>query len=368
LANPGIFQPPIQQPSIQQPSGQHPGAGTKRPASEMDNAINGSAPKAKRPAKSKSKSKKQVGENGDKDGDEDMDEAVMVVGGEVIPLTEETDIMMERVVKSRDTSLAGLQQPRATQYLSAWRLGNEILKQKKEKSFQAPMESLFDASVLDAIQLGFAQVAADVIERANSAARHRTMSVRPVRSSFVENGVILPPTWDVRRELGRIRKREEETAEAKAAEEREKVLRAAASKRADEETKALAQRAKAEMAGQMQAAAANKALAATLAGGDAKWARWGGGGGETEKEKEKEKQQEKEKEKEKAGGQKTKRQQKQDCHVMSAPSGVQLEERGHLTGQSQQQSSVVQIEDIVAALKQHPRLCSSVLLYRLLNQ
>ena len=36
----------------------------------------------------------------------------------------------------------------------------------------------------------------------------------------------------------------------------------------------------AEMAGQQQAVAANKALAATLGGRDAKWARWGAGGGE----------------------------------------------------------------------------------------
>lgn len=48
-------------------------------------------------------------------------------------------------------------------------------------------------------------------------------------------------------------------------------------RRADDETKERAQKAREELAGKQQAVAANKALAATLGGGDAKWAKWGSG-------------------------------------------------------------------------------------------
>lgn len=127
-----------------------------------------------------------------------------------------------------------------------------------------------DPRCLEVVQLAWQAHATGLLQVAQRAARHRADACRRAPDVVV--------TSDVRRPLGLIAKRDQERMEARAAREREKLLKMAGSKRADDETKERAQRAKAEMVGRQQASAANAAVAATLGGKGAKWDKWGAAG------------------------------------------------------------------------------------------
>ena len=308
-----------------------------------------------------------------------------MVGGEVIDLAAETDAVMDGLERLRARQLASTPGSRSWedgyQYLSAWRLTNEALVQRKEKmsgsggdgggdsvhaNGSMDIATFMNPSVLRTIQLGFAYHAADILRKTAAAAKHRTASYAAQRRpEFVAVGE------DPRRGLGDIRKAAEKVAQDKAAAEREELMKKAQSKRADEETRAAAQKVRAEVAGQNAAVAANKALAATLGGRDAKWSKWGGGlGGGGGKGDAKTKgahhagvASDKEKEEE---GNSTLASSKSRAALTSA-SAAAAAATNATGGTGAGDSNDLQVQDLIVALKQDPRYCKSPLLYRLLN-
>lgn len=348
-------------------------AGTKRAAEGAP----GDKPKeAKRSAQRKGKA-----------SDQDAD-----AGAEKLNFFEEereTNIAMADLERHRRSGQA---KACPVQLLSEWRLANEILRQMKAKGISggqggpakagaspdgatgsgaSPSEVSigFDEPLLAALQHAFKAHAQGLLTRAARAAQHRVVTSQKVPG--FERGE------DPRPRLGQIRKREEAAADAKAAEEREALLRAAGSRRADDETRERAQRAKAEMAGQQQAKAANKALAATLGGKDAKWAKWGGGA--------------------KKPGAAPSAKAAAEQGPEAAAAAAAAEENGHTTtmvtaaeelaragaggslsaprpppveapgGGGGLEGAKVSVNDLIVALQQDPGYCNSAILYRLMN-
>jgi len=263
-----------------------PKAGKRAAESEAGGAGAGNdgegkpAPKRTKAAAAPRKKKAQ-----ESDADEDVADKIKVGDELLVDLQAETDAAMEGIGNGRARQLptvpGGQSWDDGYQYLSAWRLTNEVLQQRKEKmqgaaavSGSAGIVDFLEPSTLRALQLGFTAHAAEVMRRAAHAAKHRASSAAAQRRpEFVAVGE------DARRGLGDIRRAAEKIAADKAALEREELMKKAQSKRADEETRERAQKARAEMAGQQQASAANKAIAATLGGGKgAKWSKWSGAG------------------------------------------------------------------------------------------
>lgn len=171
------------------------------------------------------------------------------------------------------------------QLLSEWRLFQEFAKQQKDPSGGTGLTALrrglegsaetgkkilgFDPELLDVLQLGATSHLRDIVLGALKVAQQRRQgSHKPDGFTVIE---------DVRIGLGEIRKRDEEEAKKIKQKKEEELLKLASHRRADEETREMAQKLKEQKAGQQQAVAANKALAATLGGGDAKWTKWGSG-------------------------------------------------------------------------------------------
>jgi colicin import membrane protein len=158
--------------------------------------------------------------------------------------------------------------------------------------------------------------------------------------------------------LGEIRRAAEKVAADKAAAERDELMKKAQSKRADDETRERAQRAKAEMVGQQQAVAANKALAATLGGKDSKWSKWGGGGSGGS-----------------AAGNKIVPAASETAAAASAAEDASASDGGAAFGRGGDvdpmvvggDSTDIQLQDLIVVLQQDPLYCKSNLLYRLLN-
>lgn len=352
-----------------------PRAGTKRAAAEPADA-DAPAPKAKRTkAPAAPRSRKRPAPGGDSDGAapsaaEADDGDKLTLGGEVIDLVAETDAAVDVVERVRARTLASGAGARAWdegfQFLSAWRLTNEALAQRREKmpgargGSAAAAAEFVGPDVLRALQLGFAAHGAEVLRRAAAAATHRAASyAAPRRPEFAASGA------DARRGLGEIKRAAEKAADELAERKRQELMRAAASKRADDETRAAAQRAKAEMGVQMQADAANKALVATLGGRDAKWSKWGGGAttaGDDAKGKGKGKG--------KAGGAGAGTESGADGDA--GGSRPRTDAGGAAGGAAPpapaaEGSTDVQIQDLVVALQQDPLYCKSTLLYRMMN-
>eukprot|EP00887_Chlorella_sp_A99_P005953 scaffold29.g5953.t1 len=226
-----------------------------------------------------------------------------------IDMEHETDVLMIDIHRRREAKQAA--PASTTQYLSEWRVGNEMVRQLAKHGLKE-----MDPKCLEVVQLAWQAQATQLLQAAQRAARHRQDACRRAR-------------------------RAHERVEAKRRAENEALLKAAGSKRADEETKERAQKAKAEMQargigeegggewrrtraliamekggtggaalrrrergtqgrcsgsgrggresdgvalgqgreGRQQASAANAAVAATLGGKGAKWDKWGGGGG-----------------------------------------------------------------------------------------
>lgn len=198
---------------------------------------------------------------------------------------EETKLLMQQLEERRKKSIR--QSPISTlQLLSEWRIIDEVVQQQKETQHNTGLSAIrggskasdligCDEKLLEILQLGVASHLRDLIGSARGAAlQRREGSQKHASFALVE---------DVRIGVGEIRRREERIAKKKAEEERELLLRAAGHRRADEETRERAQKAREELVGKQQAVAANKALAATLGGGSAKWANWGSGTSDTAK-------------------------------------------------------------------------------------
>eukprot|EP00890_Picochlorum_soloecismus_P002335 jgi/Picsp_1/3101/NSC_05942-R1_expressed protein [Chlorella variabilis] len=196
---------------------------------------------------------------------------------------EETKLLMQQLEERRKKSIR--QSPISTlQLLSEYRIIQEVAQQQKETQHNTGLSAIrsgskaseligCDEKVLEILQLGIASHLRDLISSSRGVAlQRREGSQKHASFTLVE---------DVRVGVGEIRRREERIAKKKAEEEREMLLRAAGHRRADEETRERAQKAREELVGKQQAVAANKALAATLGGGSAKWANWGSGTSDT---------------------------------------------------------------------------------------
>ena len=371
--------------------GKAPKAGKRAAEGEAGGGGDGEgkpAPKRTKAATAPRKKKAQ-----DSDADEDAADKIKVGDELLVDLQAETDAAMEGISSGRARQLptvpGGQSWDDGYQYLSAWRLTNEVLLQRKEKmpgaalSGSAGIVDFLDPSTLRALQLGFTAHAAEVMRRAAHAAKHRASSAAAQRRpEFIATGE------DARRGLGDIRRAAEKVAADKAALEREELMKKAQSKRADEETRERAQKARAEMAGQQQASAANKAIAATLGGGKgAKWSKWSGAGvagvGAAGKAKGKS-----------AKGDATANKADADAADGDIDIGNGLKNvatsrsRGDLgtaagsgaasnvgslgagtsaADASGLESTDIQLQDLIVALQQDSKYCKSLLLYRLLN-
>ncbi|KFM25743.1 hypothetical protein F751_2585 [Auxenochlorella protothecoides] len=191
-----------------------------------------------------------------KDRDGDIDE---ILGADAfIDMEQETDTLMAGLQVQRTQGLASVA---ASQTLSEWRLGNECVKQMRAAGLKVLKPECFEV-----IQRAFQSQAETLLRRAMAVARHRQDNARR------QPGVSV--THDPRRGVLGLERAARAAAEAKLAAEREALLKAAGSRRADEETKERAQKAKAELAGRAQASAANAAVAATLGGKGGRFARF----------------------------------------------------------------------------------------------
>ena len=169
------------------------------------------------------------------------------------------------------------------QLLSEWRLFQEIARQQIPTTARgsSSLSSLrgdtvdgskkllgFEPDLLDVMQLGATSHLRNILMGAARVAQQRRLgSQKQPGFNIVE---------DIRIGLGDIRKRDEDEAARIREMENELTLKQAAHKSADEELREKAKTLKEQRAGEQAAAAANKALAATLGGG--KWDKWGIGG------------------------------------------------------------------------------------------
>ncbi len=185
--------------------------------------------------------------------------------------------------RHRNTSSKEAKSYPQLQLLSEWRLFQEIAKQQIPTSAArgSSLSSLrgdaidgskkllgFEPDLLDVLQLGATSHLRDIILGAARVAQQRR------RGPLKQPGFAI--VEDVRIGLGDIRKRDEDEAARIREMENELTLKQAAHKSADEELREKAKNLKEQRAGEQAAAAANKALAATLGGG--KWDKWGVGG------------------------------------------------------------------------------------------
>jgi hypothetical protein len=337
--------------------------GTGAAAGDVDKP----APKRAKAAAAPRKKKGQ-----DSDADDDAADKIKVGDELLVDLQAETDAAMEGIASRRHRQLhtvpGGQSWDEGYQYLSAWRLTNEVLQQRREKMpgaaaliGPAGVVDFLEPSTLRALQLGFTAHASEVMRRAAHAAKHRaTSAAAQRRPEFVASGD------DARRGLGDIRRAAEKIAADKAAVEREELMKKAQSKRADEETRERAQKARAEMAGQQQASAANKAIAATLGGGKgAKWSKWSGAGAAAGA---------------KGKGKGAKGDATDAGDGDAAKNLASSRSRGDLgtaggsgaagagtSAADALESTDIQLQDLIVALQQDSTYCKSMLLYRLLN-
>ncbi|KAI3424988.1 hypothetical protein D9Q98_008369 [Chlorella vulgaris] len=184
----------------------------------------------------------------------------------LIDFDQETNQLMDGLQRAR---LEGrLQQKTASnqQFLSEWRLGNEFYRHIQRTGGGLGVKG----ECFELMQLAFQAHLSGVVARALRRAQHRQDAPRRSAEMVV--------TSDPRRGVTQIERREKVKADAKLEVERAELLRMAGSKRADDETKERAQKAKAELVGKQQASLANAAVAATLGGKSKskvnKWDKW----------------------------------------------------------------------------------------------
>ncbi|GAB4821311.1 hypothetical protein N2152v2_008357 [Parachlorella kessleri] len=234
-----------------------------KPAQPLKRAADGAADDG-RDAK---RAKAPAGGKKEKEKEKEGDIHDILDADAFIDMEQETDNLMAGLAHQRQMGTARLAK---TQLLSEWRVANEMLKQMTKAGLKSVRPECFEI-----LQLAFQAHATRILAKAHNMARHRQDSTRRLPEMVT--------TSDPRRGVGQIDRRERERHDARLALEREELLKAATSKKADEETKEKAQKAKAELQGKQQASAANAAVAATLGGGKGakwnKWDKWGGGGG-----------------------------------------------------------------------------------------
>lgn len=247
------------------------------------------------------------------------------------------------------------------QLLSEWRLFQEIAKQQKDPAGGTGLSALrgrmdgsadtgkkilgFDPELLDVLQLGATSHLRDIVLGAAKVAQQRRQgSQKPDGFAVVE---------DVRIGLGEIRKRDEEEAKKIKEKEEEELLKLASHRRADEETREMAQKLKEQKAGQQQAVAANKALAATLGGGDAKWMKWGTSGSKSAANKDKN---------EDAAGN------EEMAENAPEPETAQEARQVMMADQTSRKKNLeITIDDIVTYLESQPEYANSKALFTLMN-
>lgn len=244
------------------------------------------------------------------------------------------------------------------QLLSEWRLFQEFAKQQKDPAGGTGLSALrrglegsadtgkkilgFEPELLDVLQLGATSHLRDIVLGAAKVAHQRKHgSQKPDGFTVVE---------DVRIGLGEIRKRDQEEAKKLKLKREEELLKMASHRRADEETREMAQKLKEQKAGQQQAVAANKALAATLGGGDAKWMKWGTGSAKSTAAKVPEKNDD-------SGA--------QEEPAENMPETAQ--QPPVATGGSKKKSLEITLDDMVAYLESKPEYANSKVLFKLMN-
>lgn len=191
----------------------------------------------------------------DRDGG-DLDE---ILGADAfIDMEQETDTLMAGLHVQR---AQGRARAAPTQCLSEWRLGNECMRQMKGAGL-----SILAPDCFELLQRAFHAHASALLRHALSLAKTRADAPRRAGGVSV--------THDPRRGVLLLERAARAAADAKLAAEREALLKAAGSRRADDETKERALKAKAELAGRAQATAANAAIAATLGGKSGRWNRF----------------------------------------------------------------------------------------------
>jgi hypothetical protein len=234
------------------------------------------------------------------------------------------------------------------QLLSEWRLFQEIARQQKPDGESASGlaalrgDSLsgskrllgFDPDLLDVLQLGATSHLRDIVIGASRFAQQRRLGSQKAPGFTVVE--------DVRIGLGEIRKRDEDEAARIREMENELTLKQAAHKSADDELREKAKSLKEQRAGEQAAAAANKALAATLGGG--KWDKWGVGGSVAKTTPKAE-----------------------DAGGLASDPGRDVPANGTLHSNSQYSGINIEVGDIVAFLETQPEYANSQILFKLMN-
>lgn len=131
-------------------------------------------------------------------------------------------------------------------------------------------------------------------------------------------------------------------------------------RRADEETRERAQKAREELVGKQQAVAANKALAATLGGGEAKWAKWGSKTSSSTEKLQKD-------QKPRATEANTISSQPQLVQPDKEPSNRKPELKPFVES-SQPSTCIIAPQDVISVLDALPEYSNSGLLYKMMNQ
>jgi hypothetical protein len=282
----------------------------------------------------------------------------------------EAALLFQNIESRRQNGKQGDKSLPQLQLLSEWRLFQEITRQQKDPVGGTGLSALrgdtegdsdtvkhllgFEPALLDLLQLAATSHLRDILLGASKIARQRREgSQKPDGFAVVE---------DVRIGLGEIRKRDEEAAKTLKEKQDKLLLKTAANRRADDETREKAQKLKEQMAGQQQAVAANKALAATL-GGDAKWTKWGSAGNTSVVAKPAIKVEEN------VGSpaETADKTQTQKADASSAPHGADARKVTKVADLSKDTSLEITIDDIVAFIETKPEYANSHVLYRLLN-
>ncbi|KAI7838494.1 hypothetical protein COHA_007756 [Chlorella ohadii] len=179
---------------------------------------------------------------------------------------QETNQLMEGLQRDRDAQRVKPKTSSNQQFLSEWRVGNEFYRQIQRTGGGLRVQG----ECFELVQLAFQAHMTQLIQRSLRSAGHRQDACRRSADCVV--------TSDPRRGITQIERREKAKADERAEAERAKLLQEAKSKRADDETKERAQKAKAELVGKQQASLANAAVAATLGGKSKgkvnKWDKW----------------------------------------------------------------------------------------------
>ena len=280
---------------------------------------------------------------------------------------EETKLLMQQIEERRKKGIR--QSPISTlQLLSEWRIIHEFAQQQKETQHNTGLSAIrggskaseqigCDEKVLEILQLGVASHLRDILLSARGVAlQRREGSQKHASFALVE---------DVRVGVGEIRRREERIAKKKAEEEREMLLRAAGHRRADEETRERAQKAREELVGKQQAVAANKALAATLGGGSAKWANWGSGSSDTTKTT---KQADKKEDKPTEDVQKLQTNTRKQAHEQNAVQDLEMHRENVIESDTGASDLVITPDDLIAAMETYSEYSNSHVLHSLINQ